>query len=231
MNRAKEEFKKEFTRRLSQLLRNPPNGFNVLSSKAYEDFGEHPHDFTIWECGYAAEALNKFTTPGQTVLDVGSYLPFVLGLSAFYDVTSLDVRCRPQFGREKCVVCDARSLDLPSDSFDVVVSLCTVEHFGLGRYGDPFDPEGDVKGFAEMARVLKPGGVMIWTTAVGPKSVIIYNANRVYTYQMLMQRFNWGATIEDEKFFSLEKNKYCPLDECIVTTTCGFDVYCAVWRK
>ena len=32
-----------------------------------------------------------------------------------------------------------------TDTFDSVVSFSSIEHSGLGRYGDPLDPDGDLK--------------------------------------------------------------------------------------
>ena len=45
---------------------------------------------------------------------------------------------------------DARNLDLPDSSFDVVVSMSSIEHFG--------GPDGIRRAAQEIGRVLKPGG-------------------------------------------------------------------------
>ena len=37
-------------------------------------------------------------------------------------------------------------------------ALCSLEHFGLGRYGDPVDPEACFKCFENIQRKLKKGG-------------------------------------------------------------------------
>lgn len=51
---------------------------------------------------------------------------------------------------------NALALDLPDESFDIVFSLSSIEHFG----GAP----GAERGAAEMARVLKPGGHLVIVT-------------------------------------------------------------------
>jgi hypothetical protein len=33
-----------------------------------------------------------------------------------------------------------------------------VEHIGLGRYGDPIDPDGDLKAISELKRVVQKRG-------------------------------------------------------------------------
>lgn len=54
-----------------------------------------------------------------------------------------------------------------------------LEHFGLGRYGDPIDPEGHLKGFANMVALLKPGGTFYLSVPIGRERVE-FNANRVF---------------------------------------------------
>jgi hypothetical protein len=65
----------------------------------------------------------------------------------------------------------------------------TVEHIGLGRYGDPIDPNGDIKAGAELKRVLQEEGYLLFVTPVGqPK--IEFNAHRIYSYEMILDMFN-----------------------------------------
>ena len=49
-------------------------------------------------------------------------------------------------------------LEFPSDSFDVVFSFSSIEHFGGENYS------GALKSLKEMERVLKPGGIAVVTT-------------------------------------------------------------------
>jgi hypothetical protein len=64
----------------------------------------------------------------------------------------------------------------------------TIEHVGLGRYGDPIDPDGDIKAAVELARVVKKGGSLIFVTPVG-KSKIYFNAHRIYSYDQVLALF------------------------------------------
>ncbi|MCU1370650.1 MAG: methylase involved in ubiquinone/menaquinone biosynthesis [Ilumatobacteraceae bacterium] len=58
-------------------------------------------------------------------------------------------------------------------------SLHAVEHFGLGRYGDPLDPAGSAKALASFERVLAPGGRLYLSVPVGRRR-IDFNAHRVF---------------------------------------------------
>jgi hypothetical protein len=63
--------------------------------------------------------------------------------------------------------------------------LHAIEHFGLGRYGDPVDIEGHLKGFRALSKVLKPGGMLYLSAPIGPER-IDFNANRVFAVQTLL---------------------------------------------
>lgn len=63
--------------------------------------------------------------------------------------------------------------------FDFVLSISSIEHDGLGRYGDPIDPNGDLKSMTEMRKMLTPTGKLIIAFPVGPDQ-LIWNAHRIY---------------------------------------------------
>ena len=65
----------------------------------------------------------------------------------------------------------------------------TIEHIGLGRYGDPIDYDGDLKAIKELKRVIKIGGSIIIVVPVG-KPKIIFNAHRIYSYDQIISYFN-----------------------------------------
>ena len=64
--------------------------------------------------------------------------------------------------------------------FDLVTCLSTIEHVGLGRYGDPIDPWGDVKMARNLRRLLRPGGIMLLSFPVG-RGTVVYNMHRIYS--------------------------------------------------
>jgi len=73
------------------------------------------------------------------------------------------------------------SLELPSDLENACCSLSclhTLEHFGLGRYGDPIDVDGHIKGVIQISRLIKSEGYFYLSFPVG-KEKIYFNAHRV----------------------------------------------------
>lgn len=63
--------------------------------------------------------------------------------------------------------------------FDVAISISSFEHDGLGRYGDPLNPSGDLRAMSEMKKILKPNGILILAVPVGLDKVV-WNAHRIY---------------------------------------------------
>ena len=63
--------------------------------------------------------------------------------------------------------------------FDVVISHSSLEHCGLGRYGDALNPWGDILAMARAWCVAKPRAKLYLGLPTG-KDCIIHNSNRVY---------------------------------------------------
>lgn len=127
-------------------------------------------------------------------LDIGSPLAQNVALACMpgVDVTVLDVR--PHEDAEamglKWQLGTATALPYPDASWDVVISMWVMGHVGDGRYGDAFDVNGDRKMLAEVARVLKPGGIAI----IGPGLIDvqcgnIFNLHRIYSWPWLLEEF------------------------------------------
>jgi len=225
------KFLKEYRKNFRALKKNQ-DGIPIFSEMRYDvgdTLGAHPIFYINQECLFAASQLSRLKP--ERILDIGSYRWFILGLLAHYKVVTLDVRKRPPLmENESVVTSDAKNINLPDNSFDTVVSLSSLEHFGLGRYGDEFDTQADKKAFKEMIRVLKPGGHIVFTTHLTRATPsIVYNVHRNYDIQAIR---NFCAQLEcvDEKFYSHAIGNFC-LFEQITTKPGKWDIYCGCWRK
>jgi SAM-dependent methyltransferase len=67
---------------------------------------------------------------------------------------------------------------------DSVSALHSIEHFGLGRYGDPIDCNGHIKAIHNITAILKPKGIFYFSVPVGTQR-IEFNAHRVFSVQYL----------------------------------------------
>jgi SAM-dependent methyltransferase len=116
-------------------------------------------------------------------IDIGSRIDgFVAHLLTFMPVTVIDVRpLTSRIPGLAFVRADATNLDgFPDQSVDSISSLHAIEHFGLGRYGDPVDPDGWRKALLALQRVLRAGGRLYLSVPVGRERVC-FNAHRVFS--------------------------------------------------
>ncbi len=114
-------------------------------------------------------------------VDLGSRIDgFVAHLLAFREVEVIDIRdLTSTVPGLTFLRADGMSLEgIDDQSLESFSSLHAIEHFGLGRYGDPIDPSGHIHGMSSVQRVLAPGGRCYISFPVGPEAVE-FNAQRV----------------------------------------------------
>lgn len=123
-----------------------------------------------------------FARRPQRHVDVGSRIDgFVAHLLTFMDVEVVDIRpLESRLRGLRFIQDDATTLaSLPDASVGSLSSLNALEHFGLGRYGDPISPSGWRDGMRALCRVLAPGGFLYFAVPVGEER-LRFNAHRVF---------------------------------------------------
>ncbi len=112
--------------------------------------------------------------PPRTVLDFGcveNVLPIIL-CNLGYEVAGLDFLPYPfSHPRFRFSQHDILTWEPPRDAFDVVVSISTIEHVGLGYSGDPADAAGDKHAVEKLWTALKPGGLLYITLPAGRPTI------------------------------------------------------------
>lgn len=139
----------------------------------------------VFHTAWAARVLSQIN-PRQHV-DVASSLYFVSSISAFVPTRFIDFR-PADLGLSGLTSGAGTLMQLPFEANSVESLSCmhVVEHVGLGRYGDPFDYDGDLKAVDELIRVLAPGGHLLFVVPIGGTSRIQFNAHRIYTYTQVI---------------------------------------------
>jgi len=142
----------------------------------------------IYHIAWAARILSR-TKPKRHV-DISSSLYFSSIVSAFIPVDFYDYR-PPELKLSNLSVGKADLLSLPFKNESIFSLSCmhTVEHVGLGRYGDQLDPEGDLKAIKELVRVLASNGSLLFVVPIGRKPKIMFNAHRIYSYEQILKYF------------------------------------------
>jgi len=122
-------------------------------------------------------------------IDVGSQTLFVSLLSGILPVVFLDYRpLGAKLGGLWCLSGSILALPFADRSFSSLSCLHVAEHIGLGRYGDPLNPDGTRKACRELVRVLAPGGNLYFAVPVGrPK--LCFNAHRVHAAETVCEYF------------------------------------------
>jgi SAM-dependent methyltransferase len=141
----------------------------------------------VYHVAWAARVLAA-TRPERHV-DVSSSLYFAVAVSAFLPVAFYDYR-PPELELDALEVAPGDLLALPFADRSVASLSCmhVVEHVGLGRYGEPLDPDGDLKAAAELQRVVADGGRLLFVVPVG-RPRVVFNAHRVYGYEHVVDAF------------------------------------------
>ncbi len=144
---------------------------------------------------YVAKRI--FNARPKKHLDIGSRIDgFVAHLAVFREVEVLDIR--PLTSSIKNVSFQKADLmRLPENLLnycDSISSLHAIEHFGLGRYGDPIDYFGHLKAIVNITKIIKPGGVFYFSAPIG-KQRIEFNAHRVFSIQYLLDIFKTNYTV------------------------------------
>jgi hypothetical protein len=107
--------------------------------------------------GFVAHIL---TFTEVLILDVRNLSSKIQGLS-FQQVDLMDIECLPE---------------IKSDSLSC---LHTLEHFGLGRYGDPLNIDGWKLGLNNLSKFINLNGTLLLSVPIGIER-IEFNAHRVF---------------------------------------------------
>ena len=151
-----------------------------------------PHYFyqDIW-------AFSKiFASKVNYHIDIGSRIDFIGYLTSITKVTFIDIRPLVT-NLENLNSIKASILSLPFEDNSIASASClhVAEHIGLGRYGDPLDPEGTYKACKELQRVLTKDGDLYFSLPVG-KPKLSFNAHRIHSPQQILDYFNDLRLIE-----------------------------------
>lgn len=131
-------------------------------------------------------------------IDIGSRIDgFVAHVAAFREIEIFDIR--PLESPVKNIIfTQADLMQLPDNMIeccDSLSSLHVIEHFGLGRYGDPIDIDGHLKAIDNLHLMLKPNGKFYFSVPIGTQR-IEFNAHRVFRLDYLLRQINGKFKIE-----------------------------------
>jgi len=156
---------------------------------------------------YVAQQILK-NNPARHV-DIGSRIDgFIAHVATFREIEVFDIRPLDiAIPHIKFTQADLMNLDKDQHACsDSVSCLHALEHFGLGRYGDPICFDGYLIGFNNIASLLKPEGRLYFSVPMG-KQRIEFHAHRVFSLRYLLQLVSGYYTIESFSYVN-DKNMF-----------------------
>lgn len=179
---------KDYLKLVNQLKSNPDfkitKLFPILSDK--KDSGGLISGHYFHQDLLVAQQI--FKAKPEKHVDIASRVDgFVAHVAVFREVEIFDIR--PILSKVRNIT--FVQADLMDNSYiydnycDSISCLHAIEHFGLGRYNDPIDVDGHLKGLNSICRILKAGGTFYFSTPIGPQR-IEFNAHRVFSLSYLL---------------------------------------------
>lgn len=149
-------------------------------------------------------------------VDVGSRIDgFVAHVATFRTIEVFDIRTLPPLWTPniRFVQMDLMAESgVPEAVTDSLSCLHAIEHFGLGRYSDPIDPLGHIKGFRNLVKMLKPGGTLYISMPLEPEARVHFNSHRAFAVDDV---FGWSEQLGRtalQRFDFIDRNGSLSLD-------------------
>jgi len=158
--------------------------------------------------------LNKMSLSGKSVLVIGSEQPWVevsALLAGAAKVTTLEYAeiesQHPKIDTYTPSKFRAAYLDGSLGEFDAILSHSSLEHSGLGRYGDALNPWGDVLSLARAWCVTKDNGQMMLGVPTCSTDAVLWNIHRCYgSLRWPLITMNWVKTDGNEYSYEADGN-------------------------
>jgi SAM-dependent methyltransferase len=189
----------------------------------YEEGGSGKGEY-FWQDLYVARKIHAANP--QKHVDIGSRVDgFVAHVASFREIEVFDIRPITVlipgviFKQADLMNSDAAI----TDYCDSLSCLHALEHFGLGRYGDPINPKGYDCGMYNMARILRPAGVLYLSVPVGIERVE-FNAHRVFDPKTIVD----GA---EKNQLSLREFAIFSADYGVVETDATYETLFSIGRS
>ena len=167
--------------------------------------------YGLEETIYLTDSLSQVDIKGKSVLVIGSSHPWVEAIALYLgakNVTTLEygeiISTHPQIKTETPSSIRKKYLANELEHFDGIISHSSLEHSGLGRYGDALNPWGDILAVTRAWCVTKPKGFM-WAGVPTGRDFVFYNWHRVYgKVRWPLLAINWRQ-VGTEKDFDAEE--------------------------
>ena len=149
---------------------------------------------------HLSRLLQRHSISGKEVLIIGSANPFYEALAHHFGALTTTVDYR-KITAEVDSLCTFTVDELAKSGreFDCGISISSIEHSGLGRYGDLIDPNGDLVAMQLYSRHIKKEGHLFLQVPIG-LDCVVWNAHRIYGGLRLPELLRGWQIIATEGF-------------------------------
>jgi hypothetical protein len=142
--------------------------------KRKEVFYYHGTDACLYK------AIEKHSIAGKRVVVMGSETSWYESIILHYGGIPTTVEYRKWVSNDdRLTLMTVEEFEKNPITFDAAISISSFEHDGLGRYGDPIQPDADLRAMAKMKSIVKEGGLLFLSVPVR-KDRLIWNLERMY---------------------------------------------------
>ncbi|HEY0057388.1 MAG TPA: DUF268 domain-containing protein [Pedobacter sp.] len=179
--------------------------FQPCLHDSYDDAGDTKSEYFIQDL-HVAQLIN-ISNPHKHV-DVGSRIDgFVANIASSREIEILDIRTVEisvkNINFNQCDIMETSSRY--HNYTDSLSCLHSLEHFGLGRYGDPINPVGYIAAFNNLAAMLINNGLFYLSIPLGIEQVQ-FNAYRIFSYNSIID-LSTNANLKLEDFYLVRDGK------------------------
>jgi hypothetical protein len=139
-------------------------------------------------------------------IDIGSRVDgFVSNVASFRKIEVFDIR-KNHFNHKNIIF---KKFDFMKSSIsmkeitDSLSCLHTVEHFGLGRYGDTINPDGHIIGFKNILTLLKKKGLFYFSVPISKLDRVYFNSERTFEPSRVLK---WSKDLQLVRFDLIYEN-------------------------
>lgn len=153
-----------------------------------------PEDYpnAILDIGISLDTL-KINLNEKNALVIGSITPWVECFLLHKGISKVFTTDVNEIKIESSNIIFIKEDELENFKFDVIISYSSIEHIGLGRYGDKIDENGDINYMNNILKILNDETILLISIPVCERYLVegfwhrIYDKNRI---EKLFEKYN-----------------------------------------
>ena len=164
-------------------------------------------------------------------VDIASRLDgFVAHVATFREVEVVDLRPLNQSEHKNIKFLQSDFMKTPQIGVtDSLSCLHAVEHFGLGRYTDPIDVNGHIKGIQNMVAMLSQGASLYLSVPIGKQDEVHFNAHRVFHVKTILNYSIIKDNMRLERFDFVDDNGFLHLNQNVDEVEKSIKFCCGIY--